>query len=92
MPPAFSEDGTRFTLRFVVSEGPQSLIDHVLIVGNVRTKTETIERAAGLEPGMPLSFVALADAQRRLSALGLFRQVQVDAARRGARATGATCS
>jgi outer membrane protein insertion porin family len=83
IPSEFSQDGTRFTLRFVVSEGPQSLIDHVLIVGNDRTKVQTIERGAGLKPGMPLSFVALADAQRRLSALGLFRKIQVTVVTRG---------
>jgi len=77
VPADFSDDGTRFTLKFVVNEGQQSLIDHVLIAGNERTKVETIDREAGLKTGMPLSFVALADAQRRLSALGLFRKIQV---------------
>jgi outer membrane protein insertion porin family len=83
IPTEFSDDGTRFTLRFVVNEGPQSLIDHVLIAGNERTKVETIDREAGLKPGMPLSFVALSDAQRRLSALGLFRKIQVSPVTRG---------
>ncbi len=83
IPAEFSDDGTRFTLRFVVNEGPQSLIDHVLIAGNERTKVETIDREAGLKTGMPLSFVALADAQRRLSALGLFRKIQVSPVTRG---------
>jgi outer membrane protein insertion porin family len=83
IPTEFSDDGTRFTLRFVVNEGPQSLIDRVLIAGNERTKVETIDRAAGLKPGTPLSFVALADAQRRLSALGLFRKIQVSPVTRG---------
>ena len=82
-PTEFSDDGTRVTLRFVVNEGPQSLIDHVLIAGNERTKVETIDREAGLEPGMPLSFVALADARRRLGALGLFRKIQVSPVTRG---------
>jgi outer membrane protein insertion porin family len=77
IPPEFSQDETRFTLRFVVNEGQQSLIDHVLIVGNVRTKVATIEREVGLKPGMPLSFLTLNEAQRRLSALGLFRKIQV---------------
>jgi outer membrane protein insertion porin family len=77
VPAEFSEDGTRFTLRLVVSEGPQSLIDHVLIAGNERTKVDTIDRAAGLKAGTPLSFVALSEAQRRLSALGLFRKIQI---------------
>jgi outer membrane protein insertion porin family len=72
-----SPDGSRFKLRFIVDEGPQSLIDHILIVGNVRTKAATIERALDLRRGMPLAVLALADAQRRVSALGLFRRVQV---------------
>ncbi len=83
VPPEFSADGTRFTLRFVVNEGPQSLIDHVLIAGNERTKVETIEREAGLKPGMALSFVTLTDAQRRLSAMGLFRKIQVSPVTQG---------
>ncbi len=77
VPPGLSADGTRFTLRFDVQEGPRSLIDHILVVGNARTKTATIERALALQPGSPLSFVALAEAQRRVSALGLFRRVQL---------------
>ncbi len=77
VPPGMSQDGARFNLRFVVAEGPQSLIDRILIVGNIRTRAATIDRALGLQPRTPLSFLALADAQRRLSALGLFRRVQV---------------
>jgi outer membrane protein insertion porin family len=77
VPQAFSPDGTHFTLRFEVSEGPQILIDRVIIRGNYRTKAQTIERAVALQTGMPLTMVRLAEAQRRLSALGLFRTVQV---------------
>jgi outer membrane protein insertion porin family len=77
VPPGFSEDGRQFALRFEVDEGTRSLLDHVLVVGNARTKTSTIEGALALEPGSPLSFVALAEAQRRVSALGLFRRVQL---------------
>ncbi len=77
VPQIFSADGTRVTLRFVVNEGPRILIDHVLVRGNVRTKFATIDRAAGLEPGMPLTMAELLGAQRRLSELGLFRKVQV---------------
>jgi outer membrane protein insertion porin family len=77
VPPGFNQDGTQFALRFEVDEGPRSLLDHVLVVGNARTKTSTIERALALEPGAPLSFLVLADAQRRVSGLGLFRRVQI---------------
>ena len=77
VPEAFNADGTRFSLRFVVREGPQILIDHVLIRGNVRTKSSTIDRAVALRAGMPLTMAELMNAQGRLSALGLFRKVQI---------------
>ncbi len=77
VPEAFSADGTRFTLRFVVHEGPQILVGHVLIRGNVRTKFSTVDRAVGLKTGMPLTMSELVSAQLRLSELGLFRKVQV---------------
>jgi outer membrane protein insertion porin family len=77
VPDTFSPDGSRFFLHFRVEEGPQILIDHILLVGNARTKSTTIMRALALKRGMPMSFLDLAEAQRRLSALGLFRKVQL---------------
>ena len=41
-----------------VREGPQVFVDHVLIVGNVRTSAETIERELQVKPGDPLSLSA----------------------------------
>jgi outer membrane protein insertion porin family len=77
VPEAFNADGTRFSLRLVVREGPQILIDHVLIRGNVRTKSSTIDRAVALRTGMPLTMGELVKSQQRVSALGLFRKVQI---------------
>jgi outer membrane protein insertion porin family len=77
VPEAFSVDATRFSLRFVVHEGPQILIGHVLIRGNIRTKFSTIDRAVGLKAGMPLTMSEVVNAQLHLSELGLFRKVQV---------------
>ena len=79
----FSDDGTQATLRFVVQEGPRIVIDNVLVVGNQRTRLEMIERETGLTSGMPLSVSGLIEAQRRLSALGLFRRVQVTELQQG---------
>jgi outer membrane protein insertion porin family len=75
--PEISRDGARADLLFTVREGPQILIDHVIIVGNVRTDIETIEREVQLRAGDPLGREAMFDAQRRLSALGLFRRVSI---------------
>jgi outer membrane protein insertion porin family len=71
------EGNTQAIVSFAVSEGPQILIDRIIIVGNARTKTETIERELLLSPGGPLGYTARVESQQRLAALGLFRRVSV---------------
>jgi outer membrane protein insertion porin family len=73
----FSADGTRAVVSYTVNEGAQVLVDRVLIIGNRRTSTETIERALTLQPGEPLGLSELVESQRRLRALGLFRRVTI---------------
>lgn len=70
-------DGTRVDVTFTVAEGPQSIVDHVLIVGNVRTDARVIEREIQLHPGQPLGLDALFETRRRLGALGLFRRIRI---------------
>lgn len=70
-------DGSRVNLEFTVSEGPQSIVDHVLIVGNVKTDLRVIEREVQLKEGEPLGLEALFETRRRLGALGLFRRVRI---------------
>jgi outer membrane protein insertion porin family len=74
---------TRADVRFSIAEGPQVIVDHVIIVGNRRTSTETIERALLLRPGEPLGYTARAESQRRLAALGLFRRSRITDLRHG---------
>jgi outer membrane protein insertion porin family len=62
---------------FVVREGPQIMVDHVLVVGNSRISERTIRNEIVLESGQPLSSSALEESQRRLSALGLFRRIAI---------------
>jgi outer membrane protein assembly complex protein YaeT len=80
---SFSDNGTRADVRFQINQGPQVLVDHVIIVGNQRTSTETIEREVLLKPGQPLGYSARIETQQRLAALGLFRRVVVDELRHG---------
>ena len=80
---ALSENDTRADINFAISEGPQVLVDHVIIVGNERTSTETIERELLLKPGQPLGYAARIETQQRLVALGLFRRVVVEELRHG---------
>ena len=60
-----------------VQEGARTLVDHVLVSGNVRTSDELIRRELALQTGRPLGDEALAESQRRLAALGLFRRVRI---------------
>jgi outer membrane protein insertion porin family len=73
----FSPDRARANLQFLVSEGSQVFVDHVLVVGNVKTSAETIRREVTLKAGAPLSYADLTESQRRISALGLFRRVRI---------------
>ncbi|HEX5473704.1 MAG TPA: POTRA domain-containing protein [Vicinamibacterales bacterium] len=75
--PTFSTDGTRADVPFAVVEGPQTIVDHILIVGNTRTDAAVIERELRLKSGQPLGLDDLIESQRRLSALGLFRRVRI---------------
>lgn len=73
-----SESGTDADVRLSISEGPQLLVDRIIIVGNTRTKTQTIERELLLKPGQPLGYAARIESQQRLSTLGLFRRVTIE--------------
>jgi len=81
--PEFSADRTHVAIRFAVREGPRIFIDHVLIVGNVRTSTETIERELQVKAGDPFSLAAINESQRRLASLGLFRRARISELRHG---------
>ena len=74
---ALADNGTRANVTFAISEGPQVMVDHVIIVGNKRTSTQTIEREVTLKPGEPLGYSARMESQQRLSSLGLFRRVTI---------------
>jgi outer membrane protein insertion porin family len=70
-------DGSRVDVTFAISEGPQSIIDHILVVGNSRIEKGVIEREVALKSGEPLGLDGLFETRRRLAALGLFRSVRI---------------
>jgi outer membrane protein assembly complex protein YaeT len=82
----FDDSGTRADVRFAITEGAQVIVDHVIIIGNERTSTETIERELLLRPGEPLGYLARIESQQRLAALGLFRRVTIEELRHGGEA------
>jgi outer membrane protein assembly complex protein YaeT len=75
--PALSENGTRASVLFTIAEGPQTLVDHILVVGNTKTDENVIRSELLFEPGEPLGLADLNESRRRLTALGLFRRVQI---------------
>ncbi len=76
--PVVSEDRTRADLQFQITEGPQTIVDHVIIVGNVRTDPQIIRRELQLKPGSPLGLEDKLESRRRLGALGLFRRISIE--------------
>jgi outer membrane protein insertion porin family len=87
--PTLSDDRSRATIRVeILSEGPQTLLDHVIIAGNRRVSDETIRRAVALTTGQPLSTEARQALQQRLSALGFFRRVAITEAPHASGETG----
>lgn len=75
--PGLSADGTRADVVFRVQEGAQVVVDHVLVVGNERTRADTIRRELQLKPGEPLGLANVTESQRRLATLGLFRRTRI---------------
>jgi outer membrane protein insertion porin family len=76
--PGPTEDPTRMPLTFVIHEGPQTIVDHILIVGNRKTAPEIIRRELQLREGEPLGLDAKFESHRRLTALNLFRRVRIE--------------
>jgi outer membrane protein insertion porin family len=76
--PALSQEGTRADLKFQIQEGQQTIVDHILIVGNTRTDRQVITRELLLEEGKPLGLEDRIESQRRLGALGLFRRIRIE--------------
>ncbi|HKC55192.1 MAG TPA: POTRA domain-containing protein [Vicinamibacterales bacterium] len=72
-----AEGDTLANVLFSITEGPQVIVDHVIVVGNRRTSLSTIQRELTLRPGEPLGYAARIESQQRLSALGLFRRVNI---------------
>ncbi|HTV03408.1 MAG TPA: BamA/TamA family outer membrane protein, partial [Luteitalea sp.] len=62
---------------FVLNEGRQTLVDRILVVGNVRTSEDTIRRELRIVRGQPFGLSRVFESQRRLTALGLFRSVRI---------------
>ncbi|HUK36541.1 MAG TPA: BamA/TamA family outer membrane protein, partial [Vicinamibacterales bacterium] len=81
--PEPNRDRTQVNIVYTVREGPQVLVDHVLIVGTEKTDQKTVEKQLQLRAGDPLSRDAVLDSQRRIQGLGLYRNVTISELRHG---------
>ena len=75
---ARAENDTQADVTFRLVEGPQSIVDHIIILGNERTSMTTITRELLLREGEPLGYAALIESRAQLMALGLFSGVQIE--------------
>jgi outer membrane protein insertion porin family len=76
--PTFAENDTRADVRFTVVEGSQIIVDHIIISGNRRISTATIERELALRPGEPYGEAAVVQSRINLNRLEIFRRVQIE--------------
>ena len=75
--PRFGESGETADVVFVVREGPRIFVDHVLVVGNRQISASTIRRELAIRPGEPLGRDEIDETRRRLTALGIFRRIEL---------------
>ena len=75
--PRFGDELDVVDLVYRVNEGPQILVEHILVVGNTRVESETIRRELAITAGRPLGLADVAESRRRLNALGLFRRIDL---------------
>ena len=75
--PRFDESGEEADVTFLVHEGPRIFVDHVLVVGNRQISTSTIRRELALHAGEPLGRDEIDETRRRLTALGIFRRIEL---------------
>ena len=75
--PRFDDSLTAVDLLYRIAEGPQTLVEHILITGNETIGSDSIRQELALEEGQPLGLAAVAETRRRLNALGLFRRIDI---------------
>ncbi len=66
-----------YVVSFEIVEGTQTVVDHLIVVGNQRVDTQTILRDVALAPGRPYGQSARLESQRRLAELATFRRITI---------------
>ncbi|HYH44579.1 MAG TPA: POTRA domain-containing protein, partial [Thermoanaerobaculia bacterium] len=79
----WNPDRTRVDVAIDVLEGPQTVLDRVIVRGNRRTESEVVRRTLGVEEGDPISESRALEIERDLYRLGIFSSVDVEVTRTG---------
>jgi outer membrane protein insertion porin family len=66
-----------YPVEFKIEEGTQSVVDHILVLGNEHTRPSAIDKKIHLKESEPLSLGKLLQTQQALYGMGIFDQVRV---------------
>jgi outer membrane protein assembly complex protein YaeT len=72
------EGGESALVSFVVREGERTRVDRVILAGLRVTRESAVRRLIAIEPGEPLSPLAIAETRQSLVGSGLFRSVDIE--------------
>lgn len=72
----WDQDETLAEIVFRAYEGPQTVLDRIIVRGNGRTDESVVRRAIAVRQGEPVSGSALLEIERRLYRLGIFSRVR----------------
>jgi outer membrane protein insertion porin family len=81
--PVVDGAAARADVVFQVREGAQTRVEHIFVTGNVKTDQSVIRRELRIHEGAPLGQRELTESRRNLSALGLFRRIQISTVNHG---------
>ncbi len=74
----WNDELTLVDVHLEIEEGPQAVVDRLILRGQRRSKSEVIKRLIRLEEGDPISRRRLLEVERDLYRLGIFSKVDVD--------------
>jgi outer membrane protein insertion porin family len=76
-----SQDKTRASIEYKISEGEQIFVDRIVISGNNRTTRKVIEENLLFDEDEPLSLHKISESQSRLYGLNIFDRVDIQVPR-----------
>ena len=74
----FADNGTQADVTYTITEGPQIIVEQIIVTGNEKTKEETILNELEIREGEPLGQAAVTNSQTKLARLGLFRRIRIE--------------